>query len=238
MRIAIIQSCYIPWKGFFDLIGRCDRYVTYDSAQFVKGHWHNRNRIKTAAGVKWLTIPVKTSGQLGQPIRDVEVSEKWADRHWSTIKQAYKQTRYFADYAELIGSWYEQADKTENLSQINAIFIKGIASLLELTTTITDDTEYDFDGAPSEKVLAIVRAAGADRYLSGPSAKSYLDESIFAASGIAVDWMDYGPYKPYPQLHGAFDHAVSSLDLLFNTGPEAISYFRPATSAEAGAKVS
>ena len=238
MRIAIIQSCYIPWKGFFDLIGRCDRYVMYDSAQFVKGHWHNRNRIKTAAGAKWLTIPVKTSGQLGQPIRDVEVSEKWADRHWSTIKQAYKQARHFADHAELVRSWYEQADKTESLSQINAIFIAGIASLLKLTTTITTDAEYRLEGAPSEKVLAIVRAAGADRYLSGPSAKSYLDESIFAARGIAVEWMDYGPYEPYPQLHGDFVHAVSSLDMLFNTGPEAVRRFRAETSSETSAKAS
>lgn len=227
LRVAIIQSCYIPWKGFFDLIGRCDRYVMYDSAQFVKGHWHNRNRIKTAAGTRWLTIPVKTSGRLGQPIREVEISEKWAERHWSAIKQAYKQAAHFADHAELVRSWYEQADRTESLSQVNAIFIAGIASLLKLTTAITTDAEYRPEGAPSEKVLAIARAAGADHYLSGPSAKSYLDESIFSELGIAVEWMSYGAYKPYRQLHGSFVHEISSLDLLFNTGPEAPRYLRP-----------
>jgi hypothetical protein len=199
----------------------------YDSAQFVKGHWHNRNRIKTADGTKWLTIPVKTSGRLRQPIRDVEVSEKWAERHWSAIKQAYRQAAHFADHAEFVRSLYEEADRTESLSRINTIFITGIASLLKLTTTITTDVEYRFDGTPSEKVLAIARAAGADRYLSGPSAKSYLDESIFSERGITVEWMSYGPYGCYPQLHGDFVHEVSSLDLLFNTGPEAILNLRP-----------
>lgn len=227
LRVTIIQSCYIPWKGFFDLIGRCDQYVMYDNAQFVKGHWHNRNRIKTATGTKWLTIPVKTSGRLGQPIREVEISEKWADRHWSAIKQAYKHAAHFAEHAELVRSWYEQADKAENLSQVNAIFLTGIASLLELPTRITTDAEYRFQGTASELVLAMVEATGGDRYLSGPSAQSYLDESIFAARGIAVEWMRYGPYKPYPQLHGDFIHEVSTLDVLFNTGPEAMSYVLP-----------
>jgi len=234
LRIAIIQSCYIPWKGFFDLIGRCDQYVIYDSAQFVKGHWHNRNRIKAAAGTKWLTIPVKTSGRLGQRIRDVEISEKWAEQHWTKIKQAYREAAYFADYADTTRSWYEQADATNSLSEVNAIFISGIASLLNLTTRITSDCDYRVEGAPNEKVLAIVRNAGADRYLSGPSARSYIDDSMFAASGVNVEWMEYGPYKPYKQLHGDFVHEVSSIDLLFNTGPEAVHYFRPVPSLEAG----
>ena len=227
MRISIIQSCYIPWKGFFDLIGRCDEYVVYDSAQFVKGHWHNRNRIKTAAGTKWLTIPVITSNRLGQSIRDVEISRKWADQHWSTIEQAYRGAAYFAEYRSLVRNWYEQVDKTSSLSEVNAIFIAGIASELGLATRITSDLAYPHLGSKSEKVLSIVRAAGADRYLSGPSAKVYLDETIFAAAGIGVEWMSYPDYEPYPQLHDAFDHAVSSLDLLFNTGPDARKYLRP-----------
>jgi hypothetical protein len=227
LRISIIQSCYIPWKGFFDLIGRCDEYVVYDSAQFVKGHWHNRNRIKTAEGTRWLTIPVITSDRLRQSIRDVEISEKWADRHWSSIEQAYRTAVFFREYAPLVMQWYEQADRTNRLSEINLIFISGIASLLGITTRITSDLQYPLAGTRSEKVLSIAQAAGADRYLSGPAAKVYLDESIFAAAGISVEWMSYDNYRPYPQLHGDFVHTVSSLDMLFNTGPDAWRYFKP-----------
>src|SRR5215216_6250606 len=139
MRICIIQSCYIPWKGFFDLIGRCEEYVVYDSAQFVKGHWHNRNRIKTAAGTKWLTIPVLTSNRLGQSIRDVEISGKWADQHWSAIEQAYRNAAFFTGYRALVQGWYEQADRTSSLSEVNSIFISGIASQLGIATRMTSD---------------------------------------------------------------------------------------------------
>lgn len=226
MRISIIQSCYIPWKGFFDLIGRCDEYVVYDSAQFVKGHWHNRNRIKTAAGTKWLTIPVMTSDRLGQSIRDVEISQKWAEQHWSAIEQAYRNAAYFPAYRSLVRGWYERADGTRSLSEVNSIFISGIASQLGITTQIRSDLAYPRTGTKSARVLSIARAAGADRYLSGPSAKIYLDEAIFAAAGIDVEWMSYEGYLPYPQLYGTFEHAVTSLDLLFNMGPNARTYLK------------
>ena len=226
MRVSIIQSCYIPWKGFFDLIGRCDEYVVYDSAQFVKGHWHNRNRIKTSAGTKWLTIPVITSNRLGQSIRDVEISKKWADQHWGAVERAYRNAAFFAQCAPIVRGWYEKADQTRSLSEVNLIFIKAIASQLGLSTRITSDLAYPREGTKSERVLSMVRATGANRYLSGPSAQVYLDESIFKAAGVEVEWMEYRNYNTYPQLHGEFVHAVSTLDVLFNTGPDALRYVR------------
>ena len=95
MPICIIQSCYIPWRGFFDLIGRCEGYVIYDSVQYSKGHWHNRNRIKTANGVKWLTITVETAGRLNQSISEVKVAKSWADKHRHTLELAYKNAPFF-----------------------------------------------------------------------------------------------------------------------------------------------
>src|SRR5687767_1607492 len=97
-RIAIIQSCYVPWRGFFDLIARCDEYVIYDQVAFSKGHWHNRNRIKTSAGLRWLTIPVSTSDRLGQPMEQVEVKEGWAEAHMLQIEQAYAKAPMRASF--------------------------------------------------------------------------------------------------------------------------------------------
>src|SRR5438105_14073421 len=94
-RIAIIQSAYVPWKGFFDLIGQCDEYVIFDSVQYVKRHWHNRNRIKTANGIEWLTIPVITKGRFEQPIDEVEIEKPWADKHWRALELAYKRAAFF-----------------------------------------------------------------------------------------------------------------------------------------------
>ena len=217
----------MPWKGFFDLIGRCDEYVVFDCAQYVKRHWHNRNRIKTAKGVEWLTIPVLTKGRLDQSIDQVEIEKPWADKHWRAIELAYNRAAFFQDLAPIVKGWYERADRQARLTDVNAIFMHGIAGLLGLSTRIVGDASYPVDGLKTERLLRIARAAGADRYLSGPSARAYFDESLFASAGIATEWMSYEDYPEYKQLHGGFEHAVSVLDLLFNTGPDAARYLKP-----------
>jgi WbqC-like protein family len=226
VRICIIQSCYIPWKGFFDLIGQCDEYVMYDSAQYVKRHWHNRNRIKTAGGVEWLTIPVITTGRFEQPIDQVEIEKPWAVKHWRALELAYKRAPFFEQLAPTVKGWYERADSQTKLTDVNAIFLHGISGLLGLRTRIVGDAAYPSAGVRTERLLGIARAAGAERYLSGPSARAYFDESMFASAGIATEWMSYEGYPEYAQLHGAFEHAVTALDLLFNTGPDAARYLK------------
>jgi hypothetical protein len=221
LRISIIQSCYIPWKGFFDLIGQCDQYVIYDRMQFVKRHWHNRNRVKTANGVEWLTIPVVTKGRFDQPIDETVIEKPWAEKHWRTLELAYRRAPFFEMLSPRVRAWYEQADKQTRLTDINELFTREIAGLLGLKTHIVRDTVYPAEGAKTARLLAIAQAAGADRYLSGPSAKAYFEEPLFDAAGIATEWMSYQGYPEYPQLHGGFEHGVSALDLLFNTGPEA-----------------
>jgi hypothetical protein len=227
VRIAIIQSCYVPWKGFFDLIGRCDNYVIFDQTQFVKRHWHNRNRVKTATGLEWLTIPVISKERYRQPIDEVEIAKPWAQKHWRTLELAYRRAPFFEAFAPIVRSWYERASGEKLLTEVNALFLQEIANLLGLGTRILRDTDFPIQGVKTERLLAIVQAAGADCYLSGPSAKVYLDEAAFAAAGVAVEWMNYEGYPEYAQLHGRFEHGVSVLDLLFNVGPDARSYIHP-----------
>lgn len=224
MRICIIQSCYIPWKGFFDLIGRCDEYVVYDSVQYAKRHWHNRNRIKTANGIQWLTIPVVTGGRFEQSINTVEIEKPWADKHWRALELAYNRAPFFEQLAPTVASWYDRAGEQARLTDVNSIFINGIVELLGLKTRIVRDTAYPSEGAKTERLLGIARAAGADCYLSGPSAQDYFDEQMFRAAGITPEWMSYEGYLEYPQLHGDFEHGVTVLDLLFHTGLEAPRY--------------
>ena len=229
MRISIIQSCYVPWRGFFDLIGRCDQYVIFDHVQYAKRHWHNRNRIKTATGVEWLTIPVISRGRREQTIDTVEIEKPWAEKHWRAIELAYRRAPHFAAMAPLVRGWYERAAKERLLTEVNTIFFREIAALLGLSTRFVRDTVYPAEGTKTERLLTIIRAAGADSYLSGPSARSYLDVPLLAEAGVAVEWMNYEGYQQYPQLHNAFEPAVSVLDLLFNVGPEARRYLSPAT---------
>jgi hypothetical protein len=227
VKLAIIQSAYIPWKGFFDLIDRCDEYVVFDSTQFVKRHWHNRNCIKSANGPLWLTIPVATKGRYHQLISEVEVSEPWAEKHWRSIELSYRRAPHFAEIAPMVRGWYEAAAQPRLLTDINQIFLGGIAKYLGLKTRIVADTHYPAQGQKTERLVGIAKAAGATSYLSGPSARDYLDEAQFAAEGITVEWMKYEGYPEYPQINGAFVHEVSVLDLLFNLGKESYRFCKP-----------
>jgi hypothetical protein len=225
MRAVIIQSNYIPWKGYFDLLARADVVVLLDSVQSTKNDWRNRNAIKTAGGKLWLTIPIRHSNALR--IREVEVAgNNWHQKHFRSISQAYARAPHAPDILPLIGEWYARAAEQTRLSAINRLFLDGAASLLGIETpmidvaSIMDDAEHDrLD--PTGRLVEICRRVGADAYLSGPAARSYLDEEAFGSRAIRVEWFDYDGYPQYPQLHGEFDHAVSIVDPLLMLGPSA-----------------
>lgn len=223
-KIAISQSNYIPWKGYFDMIDLVDEFVIYDEVQYTKRDWRNRNRIKTPQGIKWLTIPVTTDRF--DVINEVEIADPdWNTKHWETMCHIYSQASYFDFYANNFEWLYQHADQ-RFLSEINHHFLRGINKLLGIKTPISQSTEYSSRGGRSGRLLSICRQAGADTYVSGPAAKVYLDVELFERSGITVEWMNYEGYPKYRQLYGDFVHAVSVVDLLFNAGPKAIEYMK------------
>jgi hypothetical protein len=225
-RVAVVQSNYVPWKGYFDLIGIVDEFVLYDDVQYTKNDWRNRNRIKTANGVQWLTIPVAHSGRFGQRIDEVQtVDSRWREKHWRALSQAYAPTPFFARYRGDLERLYLESDERA-LSAINRQFIEVTCRLLGISTRISRSTDYRIDGDRSERLVALCRSVQADTYLSGPAAKSYLDESLFKTAGVNVEYMDYSGYQEYPQLHPPFEHSVTVLDLLFNVGPDAPRYMK------------
>jgi len=226
-RVAIIQSSYIPWKGFFDLISRCDVYIMYDTAAFSKGHWHNRNKIKREHGSPWLTIPVKTADRFGQPLDEVTVVEGWAERHWDMIEQAYAETAYFEAESAEVKKLFESLAREPLLTRINEGFLRWLSLRLGLQTEIVRDRSFSALGDRTERLVQICRAVGATTYLSGPSAQEYLDVRQMQLAGISVEWMKYGPYRTYPQPHGEFIHEVSVLDTLLCTGPRVREFIAP-----------
>jgi hypothetical protein len=224
--VAIVQSSYIPWKGYFDLIHRADEFVLYDDVQFTRRDWRNRNRIKTPAGTVWLTIPVQTKGRYHDRIDEIETDgDDWRRRHWQTLAQAYAHAPHFDEYAAAVEALYLGSDE-RRLSAVNRAFIEAICRILGIATTLRWSTEYAAHGSKSERLLSLCEQAGATAYLSGPSAQAYLDESLFRERGIEVGYIDYSDYPPYPQVHPPFDHHVSVLDLLFHTGNDATRYMK------------
>jgi WbqC-like protein family len=221
-RVAILQSCYIPWKGYFDLINSVDEFVLYDEVQYTRQDWRNRNRIKTQNGTRWLTIPVTVDDLYHQRLDETVVADpRWATRHWDTLKQSYRDAPHFRQLGPEIGAAYERCAAEPRLSHINRALLETVCRLLDIETRVTWSTEYDAHGSRTERVVSLCEQTRAGLYLSGPSARAYIDESLFERAGIELRYFDYEGYPQYPQLHPPFEHNVTILDLLFNAGPDA-----------------
>ncbi|WP_317201060.1 WbqC family protein [Janthinobacterium sp.] len=225
-KIAILQSNYIPWKGYFDMIAAVDEFILYDDMQYTRRDWRNRNQIKTPQGVQWLTIPVQVKGKYHQTIRETEIDgADWAQAHWKALAQNYRRAPHFA----AVAAWLEPlylAQPQQYLSPLNRRFIEAVCAYLGISTVISDSSDYTLIDGKSERLADLCRQAGGTHYLSGPAARDYIDDAVFADAGIDLAWFDYAGYPEYPQLGGAFVHGVTILDLLFNCGKEAPRYMR------------
>ena len=225
--VAIVQSSYIPWKGYFDLIAASDMFILFDDVQFTKRDWRNRNRIKTASGAQWLTIPVVSKGKYAQDIDEVLIADKgWAEKHWRSIANAYAAAPFFKRYAAPIRAAYEEAAGLDSLSAVNRLFLEQICSLLDIVPEFHNARDLNAEGRKTDRLVDLCRKAGARAYLSGPSARSYMEPEAFARAGVELHYMDYTGYPDYAQLHGDFDPYVSVLDLLFMTGPDALDHMK------------
>ena len=221
-RLAILQSNYIPWKGYFDIIHDVDEFIFHDDLQYTKQDWRNRNRIKTERGTEWLTIPVGSSEK--RRICDVELpGGSWAADHWQRIAAAYGRAPHFETYRPLLESIWHRPWRY--LSDLNQHLIRTIArDLLGLSTTFRDSRELELRERREDRVLEIVDRTGAGVYVSGPAARAYIHPERFAERGIELVWKSYDGYPEYPQFHPPFVHAVTILDLLFHTGADAARY--------------
>ena len=219
-RVAILQSSYVPWKGFFAQIGLVDEFILYDDVQYSKGDWRNRNLIKIAGGTSWLTIPIRVNKRSTQRILDAEIADqRWAIRHWRTLQACYSRASHFRSLAPWLLRLYETASNERLLTNVNELFIRALCDLLEIETKITRSSEYTLRGDRNDRLIGILQQLGSACYLSGPRGKAYIDHQKFHDAGISVHWMDYSEFPEYAQLHSPpFVHEVSVLDLLFNEG--------------------
>jgi hypothetical protein len=224
--IVVVQSNYIPWRGYFDLINSADEFILYDEVQYTRRDWRNRNLIKSRLGPKWLTIPVQVKGKYTQAIKDTLISDSsWNKKHWKTIVECYHQARYFSLYREMVEELYLGTHET-HLSNINFRFLRAVCSVLGIETKITWSMNYELTGDRTERLVSLCKQAGGSNYLSGPAARVYLDENLFRQENIAVSYIDYTGYAEYRQLYPPFEGQVSIFDLIFNEGPNATKYLK------------
>ena len=212
------------------MIAAVDEFILYDDMQYTRRDWRNRNQIKTPQGVQWLTVPVQVKGKYDQKIKDTLIDgSDWATAHWKTLVQNYRRAPHFLEVAQWLEPLYLSESYT-NISQLNRRFIEVICHYLGIKTIISNSWDYNLLDGKTERLADLCMQAGGTEYISGPSAKDYVDESVFNNINIQLTWFDYAGYPEYPQLWAEFTHGVTILDLLFNCGKDAPKYMRYVSS--------
>jgi len=225
-RIAILQSNYIPWKGYFDMIAAVDELILYDDMQYTRRDWRNRNQIKTPQGVQWLTVPVRVKGKYHQTIRDTEIDgTAWQKDHWKALVQNYRRAASFAEVADIFEPYFMKRTYT-HLSELNRTLIEVICRYLGIPTKISNSWDYKLVDGKTERLVDLCVQAGGTEYISGPAARDYIEVEIFLRRNIQLSWFDYSGFREYSQLWGEFAHGVSIVDLLFNCGSNAPQFMR------------
>jgi len=226
--IVILQSNYIPWKGYFDLMAAADEFLLFDEVQFTKNDWRNRNRIVLNGKLHWLTLPVSTAGSFGRPIDQINVSRAdWARAHWDTLRQAYRRAPYYDAIAPALEKAYRKAAPMTRLSDINEQFLRTIAEILDLETPIIRaEIVRRTTADPTDRLVEICKARGATAYLSGPAAHRYIEPEAFHKADIRLHYANYQDYPTYNQACASFEHGVSVIDLLMHCGYEARSHLK------------
>jgi WbqC-like protein len=221
MLATIHQPEHLPWLGFLDKARRADVLVLLDSVQFRKNYFQNRNRVLTANGAVWVTVPVLTKGSSDQDIRDVQIntagSPRWREKYWATAEQAYGKCQYWSRFSDDLRRclWMD----TPSLAELNIGLIELLFRSFGIETKTMRSSEMAVSGARSELLFNICARIGADRYLSGVSGREYLDCAQFEAAGIAVDFHEFH-HPIYRQRFEPFVPCMSAVDLLFNHGPD------------------
>jgi len=226
MKCVILQPSYIPWRGYFHQIQKADLFIFYDDVQYDSRGWRNRNRIRTPNGSSWITIPIDHSRFKSHKslISEVYISweKRWNEAHQRQIENSYRKAPFYNHYRDLLEEIYSK--RPEKLADFTIETTILLARELGIgDTRFMRSSECDLDGSKTDRLLMLLKHVGATHYISGPSAKDYMDEEKFGEAGITFEYVNYD-YPEYPQLYLPFDPQVTILDLLLMVGPDAGRY--------------
>jgi hypothetical protein len=222
--LVVLQPSYLPWLGYFDQMRKADIFVWYDDVQFDKNGWRNRNRIKSPKGPLWLTVPVRHKGRTFQPINAVEIDNRqsWRRKHLLSVEQLYARAPFSAT---ILPGLAETLNRPwQRLVDLDIATTEWMAEQFSIVTPRYRASQLEVAGDRNGRLIGLCRHFQATRYLSGDSARDYLDVGRFETAGIEVVWHSY-QHPHYPQLHGDFVPYLSALDLLLNVGPSAHTFF-------------
>jgi hypothetical protein len=210
---------YFPWLGIFEQIKISDVFVYYDDVQMPLGRsFMSRVQLKTAQGVRWLTVPIRR--QAGQLINEVEIDETkpWRREHLGLINDAFRDAPFKADAVRIVESVLDAGDR--QLSRLTVRGMQAVCAYLGLERPVVIASELGAQGHGTERLTDVLLKMGATRYVTGHGAANYLDHPKMEAMGIDVAYIDYAKL-PYAQSHGPFTPYVTALDAIAHLGKNA-----------------
>lgn len=217
-KTAVIhQPDFMPYLGFFQRLLQCDLFIVLDHVQFSKGGWHNRDKIKTPQGAKWITIPVHIKGKPNINQVLLKQDTDWREEHLKKIKRCYAGTEAFDRiYNELCEVYELQCDR---MVDFNMHVLEWLFNKFDIIVPIVFSSSLNPNGRSNDMLVDVLKKAGAVTYLSGIGARDYFREEPFEQAGIKVLWQHF-EHPVYPQLHGEFIPYLSGIDLLLNCGTQ------------------
>ncbi len=208
---------------------RADAFCYLNDVQYKKNEWQNRNRIKTAQDWQWLTVPVRY--RFPEKINEVQINNttQWSKKHLQALKTNYSRAPYFKAYISIFEDIFSK--EWELISELNIHLIERLKDALQMQekTTIIS-SELTLREEPTDRLIDICKALGADTYLAGQGGAGYMDVVRFEKNGLKVIMQEF-KHPAYSQLFGDFQSHLSIVDLLFNCGPESMNVIRE-TNAE------
>ncbi len=225
MRVTIHQPQYLPWLGYLDKIDQADLFVVLDSVQFKKNEWQNRNRIRTAQGWQWLTVPVLH--KFGQQVDQVRINPEteWRSKHLRALEMHYQKAAFARWYLEGLRTIYGRP--WDQLAELNLAILRWLLQAFGITTPVQRSSDMRLREEPTERLIDICRTVGASRYLAGAGATQYMDLPRFQASGVELELQAFH-HPVYPQCYEPFMPGMSAVDLLFGCGDSALARLREA----------
>jgi hypothetical protein len=221
MICTIHQPNYLPYLGFFEKAHQSDIFILYDTTQFKKNDWQNRNKICTPTGWQWISLPVLHD--FGQKINEVKIKdpERSLDKNWRTIQTNYGKAPYFKKYADVYKEIYSL--KTEKLNELNCNIIIKTAEILGIKTNFIRSSELpQINSTSTAALIELSKSVGADTYISGAEGKNYIDMDLWNNSGLIIKFQNF-IHPVYRQYNNPeFQSHMCVLDLIFNYGDEGL----------------
>lgn len=229
MRVAIHQPQFLPWLGYLDKIDQADLFVVLDTVQYKKNEWQNRNRIRTAQGWQWVTVPVLH--KFGQRLNEVRVNQHtdWRAKHLRAFDMHYGRAACRDQFFKGLWNLYQQP--WEQLAALNLAVLRWLLDAFGITTPLRLASEMPLRNDPTDRLIDICRTVDATQYLAGAGAQRYMDRNRFEASGVRLEMQDFR-HPIYTQCYEPFVPGMAAIDMLFTCGDDALRRLRSARRRE------